>query len=639
MRISLRILLASSCVLVLSGCSGMPGANSTGEVSNPAPGATIQGKVHGGQNPIVGAHVYLYAINNTGYGGASLSVLNSTTGNPADINGNYYVTTDSSGNFDITGDYTCTEGISHLYIYAIGGDPGSGPNSAAGLMASLQSCTNPNFSSQFVTVNEVSTVATAYALAGFAVDATHFSIPNDALAATGMNNASKTVGNIETLSTGVALAATPAGNGVVPQSEIDTLANILAACINSTGPGSSACATLFANAMNGSAAPTETATAALNIAHNPGANIASLYALQTATSPFQPDLGAAPSDFTIALNYSGGGLDLPFAIAIDASGDVWIANLENDAISEFSPTGSALSGSAGFTGSGLSTSDAIAIDASGNVWVAGNPHSMEEFNSSGAAISGSSGYTGGGLDSDVGLAIDASSNVWAVSSAGNNISKFNSGGTAISGSSGYTAGGLNQPDGIAIDISGNVWTANYGFGSIGKFNSAGATLTGSSGFTGGGLDEPRAIAIDSSGNAWTVNDVANSLSEFSSSGTAISGTAGFTGGGLSDPQDIAIDGAGNLWVTNYNFFGSNTISEFNSSGTAITGAAGFNGDSLPGGNFAPYAIAIDGSGNVWITNHADSGPITELVGAATPVVTPIVANLLAPYGSHAVNEP
>jgi len=111
------------------------------------------------------------ATNNPGYYGQ-------------DGSGNYYVTTDPSGNFSVSGDYTCTEGISHLYIYSIGGNPGAGTNPAAGLMASLQSCTVPNFSSTFVDVNEVSTVATAYALAGFAVDATHFSIPNEALAAT-----------------------------------------------------------------------------------------------------------------------------------------------------------------------------------------------------------------------------------------------------------------------------------------------------------------------------------------------------------------------------------------------------------------------------------------------------------------------
>jgi hypothetical protein len=55
----------------------------------------------------------------------------------------------------------------------------------------------------------------------------------------------------------------------------------------------------------------------------------------------------------------------------------------------------------------------------------------------------------------------------------------------------------------------------------------------------------------------------------------------------------------------------------------------------------PYAIAIDGSGNVWVTNPGggDEGDLVEFVGVATPVVTPTVANLISPYGSHAVNKP
>ena len=76
--------------------------------------------------------------------------------------------------------------------------------------------------------------------------------------------------NLESLGRGVALPTTPNGNGVVPQATIDTLADILGACVNSAGPSSTPCSMLFANAMNGNSQPAETATAAINIAHNPG---------------------------------------------------------------------------------------------------------------------------------------------------------------------------------------------------------------------------------------------------------------------------------------------------------------------------------------------------------------------------------
>ena len=102
-------------------------------------------------------------------------------------------------------------------------------------------------------VNEVSTVATAYAIAGFATDALHVASSGTALAQTGIANAFANATNMETLQTGVALATTPVGGGTVPQAEINTLADILAACVNTTAPSSSACSNLFPNAQtNGS---------------------------------------------------------------------------------------------------------------------------------------------------------------------------------------------------------------------------------------------------------------------------------------------------------------------------------------------------------------------------------------------------
>ena len=46
-------------------------------------------------------------------------------------------------------------------------------------------------------------------------------------------------------------------------------------------------------------------------------------------------------------------------------------------------------------------------------------------------------------------------------------------------------------------------------------------------------------------------------------------------------------------------------------------------------------IAIDGAGNVWFANSNSFTGVSELVGIAAPVVTPIVANLIAPYSTHA----
>ncbi len=616
----LRLCLGCPLALVLAGCADSTTfAPATGGAS-PDAGLAIRGRVYGGQQPIAGANVYLYAANTTGYGNASVSLLSAPG----------YVTTSASGTFAITGEYTCPSAAAQVYVYSVGGNPGAGgTNAAAGLLAGLGNCGSLT-SSTFIMVNEVSTIATAYAIAGYATDAKHVSSSSSTLGLAGIANAFAAIQNLETLGTGVALAATPGANGTVPQSEIDTLANILASCINSPAPSSTGCATLLSNATNAiGTEPTDTATAAINIAHNPGANLATLYGLATASAPFQPALTSQPNDFTIAITYTGGGLSNPYGLAIDASGNVWTANLSNNTLSEFNPSGVAQSGS-GFTGGGLNDPRQLAVDTSGNVWITNlGGNVLSEFDSSGAPVS-ATGHTGA-LNDAYGVAIDGSGNVWVANDNASSLGEFNFAGVTQTGIGGFTGGGLDEPYGVAVDTSNHIWAGNY-HSVLSEFMNNGSPIS-SSGYTGGGLDASLGIAVDGSGNVWTTNENNNSLSMFNSSGVAQSGSGGFTGGGLNTPVAIAIDGSGNVWASNID---GNSISEFSSLGAAISGASGYDG----GGLSSPIGIAIDGSGNVWVTDSVEAGAsITELVGAATPVVTPIQANLKSPYGSHAVNKP
>ncbi len=654
-----------SCALVLAGCAGMPAITTSNTDS--IPGTVLHGSVHGGQNPIVGAHVYLYAINTTGYGGpgiaasttnASVSLLHTGTGTTQDGSGHYYVTTDQSGNFTITGDYTCPSSYPHTYFYASGGDPGlgSGVNTAITLTAPAQACNT----SASTDINEVSTIATAYAYAGYASDPLHISSSNTLLAATGLTNAANTLANLEDINMSSALATTPGGNGTVPQTEINTLANILAACVNSTGPTSTQCSTLFSNATNNGVDAPDTATAALNIAHNPGPSstvVGNLFGLQTADSPFQSGLTSAPNDFTIAISYTGGGLNSPVPLAIDAAGDVWVGNTASGAnsVSEFSPLGAVVSGSP-FSGGGINDPYSIAIDKSGNLWTANvTPNSLSELTSAGVPVSTSAGYTGGGLNAPYDIALDSLGHVWVVNNVGSSLSEFTSAGstpgTPITTSPGDQGGGIsNDPVSLAIDASGNIWISDsITLGALSEFFATGASSgtaeSGTNGDTGGGLNDPWGLAVDGSGNIWVADSGtgANKISYFGAGGTAISSPTGYTGGGLNIPEDIAIDGAGNVWVANRGTnatsppYPDSAVSEFSgtgaSAGTAISPSTGYQA-----GLNLSLRIAVDGSGNVWVTN-ASLNSITEFVGAGSPVVTPKVANLLNPYGSRAVNKP
>jgi streptogramin lyase len=94
------------------------------------------------------------------------------------------------------------------------------------------------------------------------------------------------------------------------------------------------------------------------------------------------------------------------------------------------------------------------------------------------------------------------------------------------------------------------------------------------------------------------------------------GSQTFSGGGIATAAALAIAGDGSVWIANTN----STLANLTNNGTPLSPNAGYNG----GGLSTPTGLAIDSSGNIWVTNTADSS-LTEFVGAAAPVVTPLAA--------------
>lgn len=539
-------------------------------------------------------------------------------------------------------------GNEQVFIYILGGtgSVGSTTNSNSGLLVALGPCNAP-YSLKLV-ANELTTTAAAYAFAGFASDATHIGSSGTALATNALANAGLNSANLVNIATGLPVANSTVGTNVItrPVANIYTIGDILASCVNSNGSTSSGCTSLFAHTKSAGdtgTAATDTASAAINLAHNPWPSAAGMTALYgvipSVGAPFNGGLSAQPNDFNLALNYTGGTLLTYSGLAIDASGNAWTVSVRNNTITKFSSTGVLLSGTAGYTGGGLSTPVGIAFDPSGYIWTANYANnSLSKFSNLGTPISGTSGYTGGGISGPEALAIDGAGNAWTANYSGFSLSKIANNGTPVSTSAGYTGAGIYHPEFLAIDADSNVWVSNNlnNPDNISKFSNTGTSLSGTTGFTGGGLSDPYGIAIDSLGNSWVVNygrtsAVIESVSKFSKTGTALSGPGGFTGGGLNIPYNLAIDSANSVFVTNN---AGNSITRFSSAGVALSGATGY----TAGGLNAPNIIAIDGSGDVWTNNQGNSS-LTELIGAAAPVVTPVAANLTSPYGTSAVNRP
>jgi hypothetical protein len=649
---SRRAVVLAIAFLTFLSCSLLTGCG-MGPVAPPAAatGASFSGTIHGGQQPITGASVYLLAANTTGYGSASSSLLNSNAVN-VDGNGHYYVKTDNNGEFTISGDYTCQPN-QQVYVYAIGGNPGvvsTVGNPYAGLLADLGSCPQDgSFSSGlFIEVNEVTTVAAAYAMAGYALDATHVSSSGTPLATTGVANAFANAATLVDISNGTAFQTIAASSATVPAATIYTLADILATCINSAAttdtngnPVPSAdCETLLSLAssdgtINGTSA-TDTATAAINIAHHPGANIPALYILAGDQPPFAQTLPSQPNDFTLGLHFRGGGLIATDSMAIDGNGNAWFLNFGNpSSVTEISSSGTFVSGDKGYSlDPGISYG--IAIDSSNNAWVS-NYNANEIFKLSGSGTKATTYATNAA--GPAGIAINGSSAIWAANegTSGGSGQRDNFYSTTISSGAvtPYLTGSLPYPMYVAIDGAGNVWGATVtgsfsdNSNAISVIQGANAGNTFSIQTPGAGADYLAGIAIDHAGNAWISHyddlSAAGSVFAITPSGALLPGepSTGFISNTYG-PSGMSIDGSGNAWFT-----GNSGVMEINSLGAVLSTTTGTTagGTAYLGGSInSPSYAGVDGSGDVWVVNSGDNS-VTELIGAATPVVTPIATGV------------
>ena len=575
--------------------------------------------MRGGQAPVTNAHIYLYAAGTTGYNtGAAcpgsksapvatcaVSLLTAGSNTFPDANGNYYVVSDSGGNFTVSGDYTCTKGT-QVYMVGVGGNAtlNAPSNTAITQLAALGECPASKTLAQqvpYLVMNEVSTVAMAYAVGGFGSNAYNISSSGSTLAQAGIANAFANISSILQVPTGQALASVPGNaNSISPQGKLYAMANVLASCVNSNSNTSAACTKLFGYATSdgttGGTQPTDEAGAIFNIVSNPTANVANLYASQGTTPPFTTGMTKAPTDWTMPVVYTGV-VTHPFNIAFDAVGTAWISDTV-DGVVRISAQGSV---SKFVTGNNIS---GIAVDPNGILWA---PDAVNNRIYTLDATGLIATYAGGGLNSPSAIAFDGTGNAYVANGTGVNVSKFNSSGTPVRNTA-YNMPNITDPLWIAVDSSGNSWVPSSGNNYIGEL-AAGATR-GTSQF---GPTNSYALAVDANDNVW-VAGVGNEIQKTTNG--AVKKT--YTGGGLNAPYMISIDGAGSLWVANS---GASTVSGFTSAGAAISTAAFQTG---AGGDC--YAATPDGSGNLWTANT--DGSITMLLGLAAPTATPMLPGQL-----------
>jgi serine/threonine-protein kinase len=276
----------------------------------------------------------------------------------------------------------------------------------------------------------------------------------------------------------------------------------------------------------------------------------------------------------------------PQDMAADVSGNIYVADKGNHMIRKITPAGEvttlAGSGAAGSTnGIGAAASfnnpQGVAVDISGNVYVADTLNrSIRKITPAGEvttlADSGTVGWPNPyssltAIKSHVdSVAVDTSGNVYATDEGAHLILKITpaggvttlAGSMSVSGSANGTgvAALFDHPEGVAVDANGNVYVADRNNNLIRKITPAGevTTLAGSGAAdsvdgTGAAasLDRPESIAVDASGNVYVASSMSDLIRKITPAGevTTLVTLGGYGGSG---PQGIAVDASGHVYL-------------------------------------------------------------------------------------------
>jgi len=292
-------------------------------------------------------------------------------------------------------------------------------------------------------------------------------------------------------------------------------------------------------------APTVAGTryGAVKLQNNSGTTFATAYLTGTGVAPQATfEAFGQPSTQKI-VPYSSAGESSPYAIAVDATGNVYIADSNNNRILKETLSGGAYTESE--IGSGLSSPSQMAVDGRGNVYIAdaGNGRVVKESLDAGV-------YTqtvlNTGYSSPNGVAVDANGNVYVSDTLNDRVLKL-----TLTGNS-YTqtvlpTSGLSTVFGLAVDGAGNVYIADTGNNRILKETLSGTSYTQSVILS--GLNDPFGVAVDGFGNVFITQLYVTSIIEESplAGGGYAEGTPSTTG--LNGPYGIAVDGLGNVYVS------------------------------------------------------------------------------------------
>jgi len=251
----------------------------------------------------------------------------------------------------------------------------------------------------------------------------------------------------------------------------------------------------------------------------------------------------------------GSGFSNPIGIAVDAAGNVYVGDQGNNAVKKI-PVGGGLPVG---IGSGFASPYGVAVDGAGNVYVADYSHqAVKEI----LASTGGTATIGSGFSAPCGVAVDAAGNVYVANTGGGVVDKIPAGG----GSPIVLASGFSTPTGVAVDASGNVFVADNGGLHVEEIPVGGGTVV-SLPLAG----EVFAVAVDGAGNVYAAESINSTdpvdkttpvggyyIGPFLPAGLVFNTTTGVMSG-----TPIVASPATNYTVTAYNEFGTSSTANLN----------------------------------------------------------------------------
>ncbi|MDR3676854.1 MAG: choice-of-anchor D domain-containing protein, partial [Acidobacteriota bacterium] len=387
------------------------------------------------------------------------------------------------------------------------------------------------------------------------------------------------------------------------------------------------------------------------------------------------------------------GLLSPYGVAVDGAGDLFIADTFHYSIRRVDATTKFIStvagtGTAGFGGDGGAATSAklnfpteVALDGSGNLFIVDSNNErirrvdVLTHDITTVAGNGQTGFNGdntaatsASLCNPYGVALDGSGNVFIADTCSSRLRRVDAttqnittvagdGAQDFTGDGGLAAfAALNSPQAVAIDSTGNLFIADTSNGRIRRVDKLTADITTIAGGGTGGdngaatsamLFTPSGLAIDGSGNLLIADNQNNRIRRVDRDTQTITtvagnGIPGFSGNGsganlaqMWGPWGIALDSSGNLFIAdlqNFRIRGVDAISQIITT-VAGNGLAGYSGDgglATSARLGAPYAVATDSAGNLFIADNGTDGRVRR-VDAITHFITSVAGNGTSGY--------